>query len=360
MTAAASLAMVDKLLSDVASKILNESLHVKKGETVTVETWNTGLPLALEVVKKARRIGCIPIVLFEDEQSYVDGVVNMPKDVLGAMGRHEYASLTGTDAYVFIPGPPLSPYYKGISREDYANSTKYNNSWYEAAEKAKLKGVRLSFGYVGSDLALYLGKSVNQIARAQLKAALVDFKQIRSRGLAQAAKLHDGSRATLKTEGCELRFMLRGTPSIEDGIVDDEDVGKGENMAYLPPGMVTIDVDKDSATGTVRLSPSLTRLGLAPPLSLKFEKGRLAEWSSARPARMIATIMKTVKESDRAFSFLTLGLNERVPYGFGQDRFASGSVTIGGFGFVGVMRNASLKVEGTPVIANGKPVTTSA
>ncbi len=346
--------MADKLLSDVASKLLDESLRVRKGETVTVETWNTGLPLALEVVKKSRKIGCIPIVVFEDEETYVDGVKNMPKDVMGVMGKHEYASLSSTDAYVFIPGPPLGPYYSRISREDYASSTKYNNSWYEAAEKSKLRGVRLSFGYVGSDLAKYLGKSASQVARAQLNATLVDFKQIRSKGLTVAEKLHEGARATLKTEGGELTFVLRGNPSIEDGVVTDEDVANGENMAYLPPGMVTMEVDKSSATGQVRLSPSLTRLGFAPPLSLKFEKGRLAGWSSSKPAPMITKILKPVKEDDRTFSFLTIGLNERMPYGVGQDRFAAGSVSIGGFGFVGILRNATLKVDGTTAVANGK------
>ena len=346
--------MTDKLISDVASKLLDESLHVKKGETVTIETWNTGLPLATEVARKARRKGCAAVVIFEDEESYVDGVKNMPKDALGVMGKHEYSLLSGTDAYVFIPGPPLGPYYTRISREDYASSTRYNGSWYDAAEKAKLRGVRLSFGYVGEDLSHYLGKSVGQVARTQLKAVLVDLRQVRSKGLAVTGKLRDGSRATLKTGRHELKLTLKGSPSLEDGMVDEDDVAKGENMAYLPPGMVAMDVDNASATGKMSLSPSLTRLGFAPALELEFDKGRLARWSSARPAPMIARILDSIKESDRVLSLLTVGLNEKMPYGYGQDRFAAGSVTVGGFGFVGVSRNAMLEVDGATVVSKGE------
>ncbi len=346
--------MTDKLISDVASKLLDESLRVKKGETVTVETWNTGLPLATEVVRRARRRGCATVVIFEDEESYVDGVKNMPKDVLGVMGRHEYSLLSGTDAYVFIPGPPLGPYYRRISREDYASSTRYNGSWYDAAEKAKIRGVRLSFGYVGEDLSHYLGRGMGQVARTQLKAVLVDLKQIRSKGLAVTGKLRDGSRATLRTGRNELKLTLKGSPSLEDGMVDEDDVTKGENMAYLPPGMVAMDVDNASATGAISLSPSLTRLGFAPALELEFDKGRLARWSSAKPAPMITKIMDSIKEGDRVLSLLTVGLNEKMPYGYGQDRFAAGSVTVGGFGFVGVSRNAVLDVDGAHVVSKGE------
>jgi hypothetical protein len=39
----------------VARKVLEETLHVKPGENVTVETWNNGLQFARIVVSKARR-----------------------------------------------------------------------------------------------------------------------------------------------------------------------------------------------------------------------------------------------------------------------------------------------------------------
>ncbi len=345
--------MASKTLSKVATKLLTESLGMKKGETVTIETWETGLPLAVEVVKAAREMGCIPVMLYEDEEAYIHGVRKAPKDVLGLMGKHEYGLLTGTDAYVFIPGPPMGAYYKGVSREEYSASTKYNGSWYEAAEKARLRGVRLSFGYVGKDLSNYLGKKTDAVVDAQLEGVFADFGRIRTQGRAIAERLRDGSRATISTKGGELRFRLQGDAEVEDGIVDEQDVASGANVAYLPPGMVTKGVDKSSASGKLRTSPSLTRLGVTGPISLTFEAGALRAWSG-KPASMIEELLKPVKEPDRLLSMLTVGLNDRLGYGAGVDRFVAGSMGIAGYGFVGVVRDGTLEVDGSTLIENGK------
>ena len=61
---------LDSLYGQVARKVISESLSVKKGESLVVETWNNGLPFARSVVVEARRIGAVPVTLFEDEQAY--------------------------------------------------------------------------------------------------------------------------------------------------------------------------------------------------------------------------------------------------------------------------------------------------
>lgn len=342
------------LISEVASKLLNESLKVKKGQTITVETWSTGLPLAKEVVKQARRIGAIPIMVFEDENTFVDGVKHTPKDVLGSMGKHEYAMLTSTDAYVFIPGPPLGTYYSRITRADYASATAYNNSWYDAAKKAKLKGVRLSYGYIGKDLAGYLGKRASDAAEAQMRAILADFKLISKKGKQIRAKLKEGEWGTIQTESGEFKFRLKGESTLEDGLVDEEDRKSGENVTYLPPGMATKEVDTASATGTITLAPSLTRLGIVGPLTLEFKKGKLVKWSGKDTGHIVGVLTNAVKEENRNFSYLTVGLNPKLPYGNAVDRFVGGSIGLSGFGFVGIVRKGSLKIGGSAIVTNGK------
>ena len=341
-------------ITEVANKLLTESLKVKKGQTITVETWNTGLPLAKEIVKQARRIGAIPMMVFEDENTFVDGVKHTPRDVLGSMGKHEYGMLASSDAYVFIPGPPLGAYYGRISRADYANATAYNGSWYDAAKKAKLRGVRISYGYVGKDLSGYLGMKTDQVVAGQVKGILADFKPIGRKGRQIGSKLKDGSTVTISTGAGELKMKLKGETTVEDGVVDENDVAIGENVAYLPPGMSTKEVDTSSATGSVALSPSLTRLGIVGPLTLEFKRGRLVSWSGKDPKGVLDVLVKPLKEEARTLSYLTVGLNPKLAYGLAVDRFVQGSIGISGFGFVGIVRKGSLKVDGTPVVTNGR------
>ena len=155
--------IISDLEGQVARKVVSESLRLKKGETVTVETWNNGLALARRVVVEARRVGALPIMIFEDEDTYVDSVKNAPKDALGKMGRHEYELLAATDAYFFIPNEALEDYTKRLTPEEVNQSTSYGDSWYQAAEKAKLRGARMSFGFAGKELARMLGKRLEEI-----------------------------------------------------------------------------------------------------------------------------------------------------------------------------------------------------
>ena len=345
----------DQALYDkVARRIISETLRMKKGETLTIESWNNGLPFARRLVVEARRIGAIPVVIFEDESAYIEGVRVTPKDVLGSMGKQEYGLLAGSDAYVFIPGPPIGAYSPRLSRQEVTDSTKYNRSWYEAAEKARLRGARLPFGYVGKDYAKLLRKRPEEVARHQLKASLADLSGIATSARALGEALKDGAQGTLLTAGGKLEFTLRGDLEIQDGVVDEDDVAAGDNMAYLPSGYVWKEVDSASANGTVALSPAVTRLGLLADARLEFVDGKLAGWKSSRSPKMLAELLEAVDPEKRVLSSVMVGLNPLMKYENGQDRMVSGAIGLGGFGFTGTVRRGSLAVDRKALVRKGK------
>src|SRR5579871_5760805 len=55
-----------KSYEKLANRIVNDSLRLKQGESLTIETWNSGLDFAKEVVKEARKAGAIPLLILED------------------------------------------------------------------------------------------------------------------------------------------------------------------------------------------------------------------------------------------------------------------------------------------------------
>lgn len=344
----------EALYDKVARKVISETLRLKKGETLTIESWNNGLPFARRLVVEAKRIGAIPVLVFEDESAYVEGVKVTPKEVLGSMGKHEYGLLAGSDAYVFIPGPPIGAYSPRLSRQEVTDSTKYNRSWYEAAEKAKLRGARLPFGYVGRDYARLIKKRPEEVARHQLRAALGDFAGISASGRAVGQALHDGAHASLVTPGARLELTLLGELEVEDGLVDESDVAGGYNMTYMPPGYVMKEVDPASAKGSVTLAPSMTRLGLLADARLEFDGGRLVRRKSRRSAKMLDELLEAVTPEKRTLTSVFVGLNPLMRYEYGQDRMVSGAVGLGGFGFVGTVRRGSLSVEGKVLVEKGK------
>ena len=350
----ATLSLDGALYEKVATKVLSETLHMRKGETLTIETWNNGLELAKRLVVEARKMGVIPILTLEDESSYIEGVKVTPKEVLGSMGRHEYGLLAGSDGYVFIPGTPLGPYPPRLSREETADSTKYNASWYEAAEKAKLRGARLAFGYVSKEYAKLYGKKPEEIVHNQLKAALADSQAISAAGKAVGRSLSDGADATLQTSGGKLEFVLKGELAVEDGVVDEDDVASGNNMTYLPPGFVSKQVDPASVGGEVALSSSVTRLGLLQDAKLEFKAGKLVAWKSSKSQKMLDQLIEATQQERRVVSSVTVGINPSMKYENGQDRMVSGAIGLGGLGFTGTVRRGSLSVAGKAVVDKGK------
>jgi aminopeptidase len=346
---------IQDLEDQVARKVVSESLGLKKGDSVTVETWNNGFELASKFVLEARKVGAHPVMIFEDEDIYVESVKVTPKDSLGKMGKHEYELLSASDAYFFIPNEALEGYTNRLSPGEVDQATSYGTSWYDAAEKAKLKGARMSFGFAGKELAKILGKKLDEVVIHQLKATLTDFATISKIGKELGARLPSGTHGTIDSDGAELEFEFDDGLRIEDGIVDESDVANGYNMAYLPPGSLSKYVKPASVSGTVKLSPTLTQRGIITGVILEFEKGNLVKWSSTKSSReRLDSLINNQPESQRKLEAVTIGLNPLLRYGYGQDRFVMGAVGISGLDFTGMLRKGTLRAGEDLLVQNGK------
>ncbi len=345
----------DDLYRKVAKSVLGRTLGVKKGESVTVECWNNGLPFARRVVAEARATGCRAALMLEDEEAYIEGITRAPKESLGKMGDNEYGLLEKTDAYVFVPGPLLAAYQTKVDPRLLSESLGYNGPWYDSAEKAKIRGARVTFGYVGEEMAEVLGRTVKAVTDRQLNAALVDPEEMSEQGQKLSSKMDDGAELSLQSgRGATLRFALKGPATVEDGRVSAADIESGDNMAYVPPGFVTNAVEPSSASGVVRASRSLTRLGMLGDATLTFREGRLVEWASQKDEKKLSKLVDAVPEEKRRLTLANVGINPKMGYLYGQDRMVAGSVTLAGFGFTAVVREGDLSAGGARLVSHGK------
>ncbi len=348
-------AAIDRLSSSVARIAVEKSLGIKQGETVTVETWDNGLGLARAVIREVRRVGALPVLIYEHGQDYVRTLQKIPKASLGVMGRHEYSLLKSSDAYVFIPGPAIGPYFPAISREDYIEATKYNRSWYDAAKEAKLRGIRFPLGYVGKEYASLLRQKPNKIIGEQLRACLVDFGKISESGREVLAALPDGAHVRLLSEEGVLSFTLKGESSLEDGVCDSADVVSGDNMSSLPPGQVIRGVDPKSVEGVVSVSSSVSRFGRLSDATFRFQAGVVVDYSSKRSAAVLRAMDAASSFRERALGYLMVGLNPKMRYGYGQDGVVKGAVSLT-LGFQGLVREPTMEVDGKQVVKKGRLV----
>ncbi len=338
------------LLDQVAEKVLRDSLRLKKGETVTVETWNTGQPFAARVGVQARKAGAVPLVIFEDEDSFVEGHRKGTKETAGQMGGHEYALLSRTDAYVFIPGPLLGGSSR-LTRDEFAAATRYNPSWYKAAKRARLRGARMLFGYVGPEMAKALRKPIDEIVEHQLQSALVDFRKVRANARNLSKLLKPGSAATLNAEGEVLRFQIGKESGLDDGVVSRAKLAAGENMVNVPPGYFGREIITGTMSGAVRLHAPVPRLQTVVDLRFEFENGKLTSWDCPKNQEWLDALVKATPRERRNFGAVVIGLNPGLRRGYAQDRLTEGAVSF--FGLIqSTAQSASLDLDRKPVIVD--------
>lgn len=293
-------------------------------------------------------MGATPVLLFEDEDSFVEAIRRTPKESAGRMGKHEYALLSRTNAYVFIPGPILGGSPR-MSREAVTASTAYNSSWYRAARKARLRGVRMLFGYAGPELAKILRRRLSQVVEHQLRAALADFQRVRRSGLALSRWLKPSAKVTLRSGGDVLQFDLGKEEAIDDGIVGGSDLAAGGNMTNVPPGYYAREIVPSSLDGVVRLFAPVPRIGTVADLRLRFKNGRLTSWESDASQRWLNRLVEDTPKERRTLGAVVIGLNPALRSGFGQDRLVEGAVSFFGK-FQSTTREATLEVGGEAVI----------
>ncbi len=324
----------ESVVSGVARTLLESALRLKRGENVIVETWNHTLSYAAACVVEARRIGAHPMLLLEEEGAYWKSLEAAPAIAGWAMvGRHEWAALAKTHAYVFFPGPADRPRFRGLPSSRVGALTVYNAEWYRRARAHRLRAVRTIIGYASDAQAGFWGVS-GELWRRQLAEATTepDYPEMVKAGQRVSRALAKGKELRLTaSNGTDVRVKLRGRrPWTDDGVVGSDDLSAGRNIAVSPPGAVVVAVDERSAEGVfVASRPSFLRGGRVEGGQWEMRAGRLSDfWYTAGQAAFEGPY-RTAGRGRDVVSLLSLGLNPALAPGVPQvEDQEAGAVTL--------------------------------
>ncbi|MGA8604549.1 MAG: hypothetical protein WB788_05745, partial [Thermoplasmata archaeon] len=125
----------------LAQVVLDQCLAVRRGETLTVETWDHALPWARAFVLEARRRGCEPTLVVEDEAAFFRSLAQSGSRTVPSAPA---AIAEASDAYVYFPGPEHFPRLLGLSAEELdAVLGRHGAGWWRAARRAGLRAARI-------------------------------------------------------------------------------------------------------------------------------------------------------------------------------------------------------------------------
>ena len=351
--------------------VLSKTLAVQSGDDVIVETWDHGLPIAASFVFRLRELGARPMLLFEHEETFWKSVESLPEDKLGKVGEHEWTAIEKAKGYIFITGPAdFSKLWKNPVK--FRAATSYNEEWYERAKRYRLKGARIGLGYASPDRARLFRLPLTAWQRMLIAASTIDFAALRDQITKLIPSLKNGEVKITSRNGTNLTLRLVGRDAYsEDCIVDDDDLDHGRNVANIPGGNILVCPDEMVAEGRVAFDRPTPYMGKwVGGVRLEFKDGILTNYKAVQNASHFKASYDNATGEKNKIAAIGVGLNPKAKIGFMQDGITAGAVTvaiggnddIGGanktdFYFPGILKKATLTVNGNTIVKNGKLTT---
>ncbi len=238
----------------LARSVLARNLRVRRGERVIVEGWNHTLPWAVSISREARRMGALPLIVYEDESAYWDAVDDGGAKILGTSGTHENAALLHTDVYIHMWGPGDRVRLGQLPDKTQEQLIAWNEGWYASARKAGLRGARLDLGRPYPSLARAYGVDEASWRDQMVQGTLVDPKALRRAASPIAAALKRGTEVRIRhRNGTDLTLGLaHRTPTVWDATVPPKaERGPFGMLTTLPNGAVRVGLKETVADGTM-------------------------------------------------------------------------------------------------------------
>lgn len=363
-----------------ARNLLRNTLQLKRGENVLIETWSGTFSWAVSLDLEARILGARPLLTVKDEPSYWRSVSEAPAGQLSRVGNHEWAALAASDAYVCLYGPEDTLREERLPAAAARRAESNNHEMMRMIQKQGIRCVRWDLGRTSATWAQRYAVNLSSWRRQLIEAAMLDPREMRRDGLRIARRLEQGREATIRhPNGTHLVLRLaHRRPKLDDGVIDPEDVKAGNMMMVVPSGVVSVTVDELHAEGLFVSNSTGVLFGQNQEIPLSpgrwvFRDGVLESFACARGGKQFRRALTELKHPQVRAGQLSVGLNPRItniPLLFDQSRgtltFEIGrNVQMGGrsrgppiYAYLD-LTGASLQIDGEPVVEKGRIVTRS-
>ncbi len=359
-----------KIVEQLAKTLVNESLKVKKEDVVVVSTYQHTIDLANAVAMECFKKGADVLMTLDTDDVFYGHLKVLSKANLKTTSAHCLGLAEYTNVNIFIGGPEDPGPMKTIPSDKFSALFEGEVAHYEKSRKKGIKSAYLPYGTVTPQRAKVYGYSYNawkkneeNAMRASPKKMAAFGKKLSSR-LSKAKKVHITSK-----QGTDLTFRLGKRPVyIYDGILDAQDIKKGNNFVSLPSGEVGLAPLENSAEGTVVFDvPQASAGKLVKNLKWTFKKGKLTSFKASANVKALKDFYDNAHGEKDKIGFFGFGINPNAKVGYLMNSIANGAVTIAIGGNVGiggknksdyeasaVMAKATVELDGKAILKNGK------
>lgn len=358
-------------MTSLANLAVNKCLRITSNDKVVVFFAPHNFKLAEEIADECHKQGADVLLDGWSDQFYKSFMTRMSVEALREPSVW-CRELTRISTATFWMGGISDPaVFRVIPPERMAaNEEAEAKAHFPLVLERKVRSLALGIGQVTKPRAKTYGFNYNSWTQNTKAASSADPEVLSKKGKQLAERLAGSAKIHLSaSNGTDLTFSVQGRkPQINDGIVDDQDVSDGALFASLPAGSVNVAVQEDSANGKVVLDIPTPWAGRTiRRLTWSFENGRVTVFDGDQNAQRLKTQWEKAAGDKDRIGWLSIGLNPRARFGFLNNDIVAGAVGIGiggnedgggknksGFWHSQVLGNATLQVNGTPVVNAGK------
>jgi len=305
-----------------ARQLVEKYLRVKPGENVIVEAWTHTLAMSSAMVDEVRRAGGRALQVYEDDDAWWRAIDRKQAKHLGRLSDPEWAALTAADVYVQFWGPSDSARVEKTPEKDLdAWATGWVERWYTTARSRRLRGGRMTVGWVTDSRARHWGVSQERWREGLLRGCLADPKEMAATGKRLSRAL-SGTKSIRITHpnGTDFEVALAGTPArVYDGFPHpgDKSYRGSDMMANFPEGRLQVPLDPTTGEGRIvsnypSYDDSWFPWAAYSGGSFEFSGGRMTAFSFEKGERAFAKRYAAGGPGKDRPGLLTIGLNPKI------------------------------------------------
>ncbi len=362
-----------KFEQKLAEQVVRKSLALREGEEYFIETFQHTVPLAVALQVEAAKVGAHAHIMLSTDDAYRRYLSEVPEEYLKSPSPLMLDAYEFLNAVTFLGGPEDPAIFEKMPAERLSAMNEADRPFHEKSLERKIRGIGVELGTVTPFRAVKYGLNYDSWSRNVRSALNADLTELAKVGRHASSRLEDTTQVHITARnGTDLRFEVAGRKAhVEDGIVDSEDIKKGNYWASLPAGSVSIAPRETTAEGTVVFDKMALWGRVLTNVRWNFDGGVLKDYSVGRNKQTWENFYgPATGDKDRIASF-TLGINPRGrPLGYNlTDWTASGvvGVAIGNNDYLGgandtsfhwgaTVLRATVKLDGTEIVSNGKLV----
>lgn len=329
---------VENSMKEAAEAIVTKAACLKKKSNVLIICGVHNQDLAEQIMLQSCAAEAYPFLWIFNERLFLRDSQLAPTDSIATLPVHTRSLLEKSDVVIW-----LSQF------DGFAPPVKAVVSFWDAVYDSIRGKPRLMVNLFSAKTIERMGIAYSDLFSAFINAINVDYQRIRDTG-SHVASMLDGSKQThiYDSNGTDLTFSIEGRPvGIEVGTLEECYESGKECEVAVPAGEVYTAPLETSADGTLIID-ELKDFGIR-KLQLRFEKGRIAEFTAQKDTNTFKNVLDNAKGDKDRIAELGIGINHRMkPTGlriYDEKALGTAHIAIGNNTHLGGTNKATIHID---------------